>query len=114
MKKKARLHRANNTTAGGKIETTHTLSPAHNSRLYSIINSVYKRFEGPHVETIRIKTFLNVWQQKYVDGQEIHFNRDHMFQRVELISYDNDTNHQEMEALMEDFPIDEAIINNAL
>jgi hypothetical protein len=114
MKNKSKLRKANHTTAGGKIETKLTLAPADNSRLYSIINDVYRKFEGPHVETIRIKTFLNVWQQKYVDGQEIQFNRDLMFQRVELISYDNDVNKQELEALMEDFPLEEAIINNAL
>jgi hypothetical protein len=37
-----------------------------------------------------------------------------MFQRVELISYDNEVNKQDLEAVMGDFPLDEAIITNAL
>lgn len=37
-----------------------------------------------------------------------------MFQRAELISYDNDVTKQKLEALIEDFPIDETVINNAV
>ncbi len=44
-----RLRRPNNTTAGKKIEQTVILKQGDNSKLYSIISDVYKRYEGPHV-----------------------------------------------------------------
>lgn len=68
------------------------MSQSANPRLYGIINDVYKQYEGPHVETIRLKTFLNVWQKDYEEGESIAFDRNLMFQRVELISYDNEVN----------------------
>jgi hypothetical protein len=114
MKAKSKLRRTNQTTAGGKIERKMVLSPADNSRLYSIISDVYQLYEGPHVETIRLKTFLNIWQKDYEEGQEIELDRNLMFQRVELLSYDNEKTVQQLEALLEDFPIDPAVIANAL
>lgn len=82
MKAKAKLRKANHTAAGGKVERKLVLSPADNSRLFSIISDVYRLYEGPHVETIRVKTFLNVWQKDFADGEEIPFDRNLMFQRV--------------------------------
>ena len=90
MKSVTKLRKANNTTAGGKIERKVVLSQADNSRLYSIISDVYKLYEGPHVETVRIKTFMNIWQKDYKEGDSIAFDRNMMFQRVELVSYDNE------------------------
>lgn len=84
-----KLRKSNSTTVGGKIQRIIILNPNDCSRLYSIFNDVYKLYEGPHVETIRIKTFLNVWQKDYEEGENIPFERNMMFQRVELISYDN-------------------------
>ena len=88
MKPRTKLRDPNNTTAGGKIQKKLLLSPGENQRLYNIINDTYKRYEGPHVETIRLKTFLNIWQKDYKEGQDIPFNRSMMFQKIELFSYE--------------------------
>jgi hypothetical protein len=79
----------NNTTVGSKIEKNISFRRSDNSKLYDIINDVYKEYEGPHVEFIRVKTFLNVWQKDYREGEKICFDRNLMFQKVELVSYDN-------------------------
>jgi hypothetical protein len=92
MKTSRRLRKQNNTTIGSKIEQKVVLSQSDNSRLFSIINDLYKMYEGPHVETIRLKTFLNIWQKDYEEGEDILFDRNLMFQRVELLSYDNEAN----------------------
>lgn len=90
MKEKSKLRSANATTVGSKIECKKILSPASNHRLYSIFDEVYSVFGGPHVQTIRLKTFLNVWQKGFVEGQDIPLNRNLMFQRLERISYDGE------------------------
>lgn len=65
------------------------LSQYDNPRLYNIFTDLCKKYERPHVETIRIKTFLNVWQKDFKEGDNIPLDRNIMFQKVELISYDN-------------------------
>lgn len=57
---------------------------------------------------------MNIWQKDYEDNQDIPLDRNLMFQRVELISYDNEKTSKDLEALIEDFPISETIIENAV
>ena len=82
MKARLRLHKPNNTTAGSKIEKQLMLSQYDNPRLYSILADLCKKYEGPHVETIRGKTFLNVWQKDFKEGDNIPLDRNLMFQKV--------------------------------
>ena len=58
------------------------LSQYDNPRLYSILADLCKKYEGPHVETIRVKTFLNVWQKDFKEGDNIPLDRNLMFQKV--------------------------------
>jgi hypothetical protein len=37
-----------------------------------------------------LKTFLNVFQLDFSEGEEIPLSRSNMFQKVSLISYDNE------------------------
>jgi hypothetical protein len=112
MKAEKNYRKSNNTTAGGKIERKMLVSQASNNRLYEIIDELYEQFQSPHVERVVLKTFLNVNQKEYSVGEDILFDVHKMFQRVELISYDNEKSEQALPQLLERFPLDEQLFSN--
>lgn len=111
MKAEKNYRKSNNTTAGGKIERKIMVSQGSNSRLYEIFDELYEQFQSPHVERVVLKTFLNVIQREYSAGESILFDRHKMFQRVELISYDNEKTEKELPQLLERFPLDEQLFS---
>ena len=53
-----------------------------------------------------MKTFLNVFQEDFRPGEEVPFDRSDMFQKVELVSFDNERQEKELEGMLEGFPLD--------
>ena len=90
MSKERSYRKHNNTTAGDKTQKKGVVAAHKNPQLFTALDEVYKQYEGPHVETVVVKTFLNVNQVEFSEGDEIPLDRSSMFQKVQLISYDND------------------------
>ena len=105
MKTKKNYRRDNNTTAGSKIETQFMLDPQRHPTLHSKLTHVYREYATPQVQTVVLKTFLNVEQGDYEGGEEIPLHRSGMFQRVELVRHSEEVEEVELDQLLEGFPL---------
>lgn len=52
-----------------KIEKKGYLVQHANSELYSILYAVYEKFASNHIERVTLKTFLNVFQPEFAEGE---------------------------------------------
>lgn len=82
MLEKRNHKKRNNTVTRKKIEKKGYLVQHANSELYSILYAVYEKFASNHIERVTLKTFLNVFQPEFAEGEEVPFDRSRMFQRV--------------------------------
>lgn len=90
MMEKRNHKKRNNTVTRKKIEKKDFLVHHVNPQLYDILHGVFQQYASNHVEAVVLKTFLNVFQPDFAEDEEVPMDRNRMFQRVELISYDNE------------------------
>lgn len=100
MMTKRNHKKKNNTVTRKKIEKKDYLVHHVNPQLYNTLHSIYQQFASNHVETVVLKTFLNVFQPDFAEDEDVPMDRNRMFQRVELISYDNEKQERELEEMI--------------
>ena len=57
------------------------------------------------MEKVVLKTFINVFQNDFEEGEEIPMIRGNMLQKVHLVSFDNEIEEKELEEMLEGFPL---------
>jgi predicted DsbA family dithiol-disulfide isomerase len=103
---KPRSHRKkNNTVTDRKVEKKGVVQKHAHPQLFETLNAAYQKYASNHVETVVLKTFLNVFQQDFDEGEEVPFDRHYMFQKVELVSFDNEREEKQVEEMLEGFPL---------
>ena len=103
---KQRNHRKkNNTVTSAKIEKKAVIQQHKNPDLYATLHAYYESKTSVHIETVVLKTFINVFQPDFSEDEEVPMDRSNMFQRVELISYDNEKQEENLASLLEGFPL---------
>ena len=63
---KPKSHRKkNNTVTSKKIEKKDVVEKHSHPELYNILHGVFKKYANNHVETVVLKTFINVFQEDF-------------------------------------------------
>ncbi len=100
MLKKRNHRKKNNTVTNSKIEKTAVIVQHKHPELYKILHAFYETKANVHIETVVLKTFINVFQPDFGEDEEVPMDRSNMFQRVDLISYDNEKQEENIPSLL--------------